>query len=286
MITFKFELKEQEGYYKSVKEKLKTQFYQNLHFYVLPKMPEKFRGRVVFLPEVCKPDKIYKKQRIRIENLGKEWKLTERDFLKKLKQFFPEINSVNILISPSLYGTVGSYHLKETEIVIKPRYDRKITGLQKLIITALTHYFFFSYSEKIDKTDKVWFDKQNRSAEIENGFFSQQKHKSMLKVLDTEFAGRLAEESSKYLEKLKSVSKAEIRKPDGLTKSENEIFNLLLRNKNKLVTFEEISEWLWREKIEEKYSEYAITKLIERLKKKLPKNIIHSQRGIGYLLHI
>ncbi len=286
MITFKFDLEKQESCYKIVKEKLKTQFYQDLKFYVLPFLPEKFRNRVVFLPEKCEPEKIFKKQKAKIDQLEDSWNKVSKEFIKKLKIYFPKLDSIDIIISPQLYGTIGSYQIKEKEIIIKPRYERKIMGLKKLIITALTHYFFFDYNDKKDKADKDWFDKQSKAAEIENSFFPQRKHKSMLKVLDTEFAGRLAEESSKYLEKLKATSKTQIVKPDNLTKNENIAFNLLLRSKNKLVSFEEISEWLWRENTDEKYSEYAITKLIERLKKKLPKNLIHSQRGVGYLLYV
>lgn len=286
MFTFKFELERQSEYYKKAREKLKTQFYQELKFYVLPFMPEKFRDRVVFLPEICTPEKIYKRQKVKIDQLESSWNKISKEFTKKIKIYFPKLDSVNITISPQLYGTVGSYRLHNNEIIVKPRYDRKIMGLQKLIITALTHYFFFDYIDKKEKADKKWFDKQSMAAEIENEFFPKGKHKSMLKILDTQFAGKLAEESAKYLEKLKIKPERLPEKPDNLTRSENIVFNLLLRNKNKLVSFEEISEWLWQDKSEEKYSEYAITKLIERLKKKLPKNLIHSQRGTGYLLHI
>lgn len=286
MFNFRFELEKQEGYYNLVKNKLKTQFYQNLHFYVLPTMPEKFRNRVIYFPETFDPEKIFKKQRIKIETLEKKWNKNEKDFLKKLKKYFPKLDSIDITISPQLYGTIGSYRLDAGKIIVKPRYDRNLLGLYKLIITALTHYFTYGYEDNLESKTEIWEEKQVKSKEIEEKILAKTKSKSMIKVLDTEFAGRLAEESNIYLEKLKVNSKQIINKPDSLTKKENIVFNLLLRNKNKLVSFEEISEWLWKENLEEKYSEYAITKLIERLKKKLPKNIIHSQRGVGYILHI
>lgn len=275
MIAFKFDLSRQKDYYNLVKYKIKTQFYQNLHFYVLPTMPEKFRNRVVYFPEVCEPLKIYKKQKVNLDRLEIEWNKESKSFLRKAKKYFPELNKLNIIISPQFYGTMGSYEIDKNKIVVMPRYDRNIIALQKLIINALTGY----YNINLD-----WSNKQKKVDSIQGEIFS--KTKSMLNVLDTEFAGRLAVESTKYLEKLKLNSKIEITKPDNLTKNETEIFNLLLRNKNKLVSFDEISQWLWKENIEEKYSEYAITKLIERLRKKLPKNLIHSQRGIGYLIHI
>lgn len=286
MVTFKFDIEEQFENYKTVKNKLKTYFYQDLKFYVLPFMPEKFRGRVVFLPKTCEPEKIYKKQKLRIDKLEKDWNMVKNQFLKKLKKIFPEIDSVNITISPQLYGTIGSYSLSKANIKVKPRYDRSILSLQGLIINALTHYFLFDYKNKMFTYSQTWLEKQNRADEITSQILPPKKPKSMTSILDTEFAGKLAEESSKYLERLKSNSKTEIQKPNDLTKNENVVFNLLLRNKNKLVSFEEISNWLWEDKSEEKYSEYAITKLIERLKKKLPKSLIQSQRGIGYILHV
>lgn len=275
MIAFKFDLEKQVEYYSNVKEKLKTQFYQNLHFYILPTMPEKFRNRVVYFPETCEPEKIYKKHKRKIAQLEKLWKTKQKKFINKLIVFFPKLDSLNILVSPTLYDSLGSFEINNNKIIIKPRYDRSLIEVQKLVINALVKY----YSPNLS-----WTEKQNAAANIQDRIFPNKK--SMIKILDTEFAGGLAEESAKYLEKLGVDSKTQITKPDNLTKNENKILNLLLRNKNKLVSFEEISEWLWRDNADEKYSEYAITKLIERLKKKLPKNVIHNQRGVGYVLYI
>lgn len=279
MITFKFDLESQRQNYDLVIKKLKeTDFYQNLNFYVLPKMPEKTRDRVVYLPETFEPEKIYKKHRIELDKLKEVWTKVEKEFVKNIKSVFPYIDNLEIQISPSLYGTIGFYEILENKIIVKPRYDRSIVAVQKLIINSLVHYF----NPELD-----WEQKQAKVAEIQATFFP--KHKSMLKILDTQFAGKLAEESAKYLEKLKASSKFEFNKPENLTKSERNLLNLLLRNKNKLVTFDQIAEEIWREKVFEKYSEYAITTLIKKLKKKLRqktnKNIIHPQRGVGYILH-
>lgn len=283
MISFKFSLEDQNKQYEIVKNKLFGQFYQLHKFYVLPVMPQKFRNRVIFLPEACEPLGVYVRQRGRLEKLENDWNKTKSKFIPKLKKLFPDIDKIKILISPTFYGSVGSYGLHDNQIIVRPRFERSLLDLQKLMVLALTHYFIFK-RQKLDKSTKLWSKKQSKADEISSQLFKE-KSKTMLKILDTEFAGRLAEESTKYLEKLKVESKTEINKPSDLTKSENEVFNLLLRSKNKLVSFEEISEWLWKDKSDERYSEYAITKLIERLKKKLPKNSIHNQRGIGYLLH-
>ena len=183
---------------------------------------------------------------------------------------------------------MGSYSLEDKKIVIKPRYDRSVDDIAMLLVNSLTHYFLFK-RVKMKNGSKIWLEKQEKTIEIQDKIFENslnKKVKGLTKILDTEFAGKLAEESTKYLEKLKASSKQIITKPVNLTKSENIVFNLLLRNKNKLVSFDEIANWLWEDKSEEKYSEYAITKLIERLKRKSPKNLIQAQRGVGYILHV
>ncbi len=279
MITFKFDIESQKDRYNEVKDKIKNKdFYQRHNFYVLPFMPEKFRGRVVFFPEKFEPEKIYKKQKNKIQKLESDFDKTSKEFYERLKAFFPEIDKVKIIISPSLYGTVGSYTIADDKIFIYPRYDRTIIGIQKLIINSLVGY----YNQKMS-----WGEIQELTSEIQHHFYPTKK--SFINILDTEFAGKLAEESATYLEKLKAPSKFEVDKPENLTRSEKDVMNLLLRNKNKLVTFDQIAEEIWKEKVYEKYSEYAITTIIKKIKKKLKqktdKHIIQAQRGVGYILH-
>lgn len=290
MFTFKFDLESQKDRYNEVKDKIKNKdFYQKHNFYVLPFMPEKFRARVVFFPEKFEPEKIYKKQSLKIKRLEEDWKDCETEFIEKLSCRFPELNKVDVQIEPSLYGTIGSLNIVGNKIFIYPRYDRKIISIKMLVINALTEYFFFRDNEEIEEDTVRWKNKQTKAFEIGQNILNFKKPKSFVKILDTEFAGKLAEESAKYLEKLKAPSKFEVEKPESLTRSERDVMNLLLRNKNKLVTFDQIAEEIWREKQFEKYSEYAITTIIKKIKKKLKqktdKHIIQAQRGVGYILH-
>ena len=66
MINWKFELDRQKEYYETFKKQLERDVWHELKHYVLPTMPEKFRGRVIFLPKVCEPQKIYIKQKFRL----------------------------------------------------------------------------------------------------------------------------------------------------------------------------------------------------------------------------
>ncbi len=285
MIKWQSSLEDQFKRYSEVKVKLNSGFYQELKFYVLPFMPEKFRSRVVFFPEDCEPEKIYKKHKFRLEKLHSTWNSSKASFLEKVKKIFPEINTLEITISPSLYGSIGTYKLKNGIILLNPRYDRNLESVQKLLITALTHYFHFGYKKKLNSSSKEFTKKQEMAAKFQVQIVESKKHKPMLQILDSNFAGDLAEKSIEYLKKLNIDKASPSQSPKNLTKEEQLLFKLLSDNKNKVVSFEEIANALWEEKSYDKYSEYAITKLVERLKKKLPKNLIHSQRGQGYLLY-
>lgn len=286
MIYWNYSIENQTKIYKLVLEKLKNfDFFQSLNFYVLPHMPQKFRGRVLYLPNLNNNKKLFSKYIKKINLLQNEWINSEKELIKKLRRYFPKIDSIDIYIEPSLYGTIGSYDTKyNNSIYVYPRYDRKLMDVQKLLINALTHYYMFDSKDDMNESDKDWVKKQKISKEIQEDIFPDHKYKSMTEILDRQFAGHLAEKSIKYLQELGFLKLKVVNKPNNLTKSESEVFDLLLRNKNKLVSFDQIADCIWKDKSDEKYSEYAMTKLIERLKKKLPKNIIHTQRSIGYIL--
>lgn len=140
MIYWDYSIKSQEKIYKAVYEKLKNfDFFQSLNFYVLPHMPQKFRGRVLYLPKPNNSKKLFNKYLRKINLLQGEWKQSETEFIKKFKSYFPKIDNIDIYIEPSLYGTIGSYDTKYgNSIYIYPRYDRKLIDIQKLLINALT----------------------------------------------------------------------------------------------------------------------------------------------------
>lgn len=285
MITWKFELDRQKEYYDTFKKQLERDILHELKYYVLPTMPEKFRGRVIFIPKVCEPQKIYTKQKFRLNKLVAEWNKIQPEFYVKLKKFFPEVDSVEVIISPSFYGSVGWYGFYDNGKIIlaRPRYDRRLIDIQKLVINTLTHYFFISKYNNLEKTE--WLKKQKLAEKMQTQILGVRKEsKTMHDILDTEFSGNLASKSIKYLKELGLLKPQQIKIITKLTKTENSIFELLTKQKGELVSFDEIAKEIWGENYFDKYSEYAITKHIENLKKKITKNSIHSQRGYGYIL--
>jgi hypothetical protein len=285
MIKWEFSIEYQYKHYQIVKDKLKTGFYQELRFYVLPFMPEKFRGRVVYLPMTCEPEKTYSKQKQKIKHLEEEWMQTQDAFTNLLSDKFPEMSKLAITISPSFYGTIGGYELQRGRVLIKPRYDRTIVGVQKLLINALTHYYHFDYNDKMNTYTQKWTEKQNMAAKISAEIIKSNETRPMLAILDKQFVGDLAQKSIKYLKTLGYENSHTITQPINLTVFETKLFELLSQHQNTVIHFEEIGDVIWGGDSPEKYSEYAITKLAERLKKKLPKNSLHSQRGKGYTLY-
>lgn len=286
MITWKFDLEKQSEYYETFKNQLKVNnTWQELKYYVLPFMPEKLRGRVIFLPKTCEPQKLYSIHKLRLKKLEQEWNKNQNIFEIKLIKHFPELNSVNIVLSPSFYGSVGWYGFWDNgkTILIRPRYDRKLIDIQKLVINALTHYFLISKSNNLEKIE--WLEKQKLAEKMQIKILGiKNESKTMHKILDTEFSGKLAEQSIKYLKELGIIKNQKIEILNKLTKTQQKIFNLLNSERGKLVSFDNIAKEIWGENYFEKYSEYAITKHIEELKKKITKNSIHSQRGFGYIV--
>ena len=70
-----------------------------------------------------------------------------------------------------------------------------------------------------------------------------------------------------------------------LKERESMLMELLCSNVNKAFSNEEIFHHLYA-KSDKKYSEYAITSLIKRLRSKLPTNIIYNEYGSGYKIRI
>lgn len=286
MVKWNYTLENQDKIYNLVYEKLKNfDFFQNLNFYILPFMPQKFRARVIYFPTDRDDKKLFTRSIKKIDRLKTEWEKSESNFIDKLRSYFPKVGGLNIYIEPSIYGTIGSYDTKYNHSVyIYPRYDRSLIDIQKLLINALTHYFMFDPKDDMDTPNKIWQEKQKMAKKIQEKIFPEHRYRSMTEILDRQFSGKLAEASIKYLQELGLIKLIKVYKPTNLTKNESSVFNLLSKNKNKVVSFDEIASCIWKENSEERYSEYAITKLIERLKKKLSKGIIHVQRGVGYSL--
>ncbi|MFA9239180.1 MAG: response regulator transcription factor [Candidatus Paceibacteria bacterium] len=64
-----------------------------------------------------------------------------------------------------------------------------------------------------------------------------------------------------------------------LNKKEISFFELLIKNQNRIVTYEELQEKVW---IDDVMTDSALRSLVRNLRKKLPTDIIFNLSGIGY----
>jgi len=69
-----------------------------------------------------------------------------------------------------------------------------------------------------------------------------------------------------------------------LTQKETIFFSLLVKNKMKPTTFEEIYSSLWNDNIEDA-NKKTLLPLVSRLRQKLPKDLIKNQYSVGYTLN-
>jgi len=313
-ISWKFSIEDQIDRYIESALKVRTGFYQHHRFYLLPFMPEKFRNRVVFLPKtnfllnlktknqkiksedkkeilkVC--ENILWKQKGKINKLEGDFGKTKHNLIPKLISKFPKSKNLSVTICPSFFGSLGSYELEKGKNEIMPRYDRKIKNIWQLLITALTHYYFYGHNACLNEKSKIWRQKQILAAKLHQELGFTDKPRGLVKILDNAYSAKLAKISSNYYKELGfpvNNKLSEIQSLDNLTQKEHLVLDLLIKKRNEIVSFDEMAEVLWKDDLEEKYSLYAITKLVERIRSKLKargfeENLIHTQRGKGYLL--
>ena len=311
--------------FQEVAQKIENGFQQERRFYILPHLPEKFRDRVVYFPYIESyiknirrfnelknfeniPDEVQKdisqsyepyklSYNQKFVNLTNQSKSVLRAF-----EIFCSKNGLNhkvtIQVYPVFVGSLGHYDMTDSTIFIHPRFDRNITEIFGLILTVLIHLKVIPAKDKIkwDKTyEEKWWEKQEitqqlfKSKEFEKIF---ENIKDTIDILEDNTAGDLAIESIKYLNKLNFPIKPFIKNAEQiqtLTKHEKEILELFLANRASIVNYNQIAEIMWKENTEEKFSLYAISKIIERIRNKIQNsgikpNLIHSQRGVGYVL--
>ena len=90
MIRWNFDINKQEENYQKVRWQIDhNPVWQELRYYILPSMPQKFRNRVVYYPRSCEPEKIYKWQEKRLHNIEIEFKKDLVRFEQELAKHFP-----------------------------------------------------------------------------------------------------------------------------------------------------------------------------------------------------
>lgn len=326
MFKYVTSIENQIGQYQLAAYSVNTGFFQKNRFYLLPTLPEKFRSRVILFPEITEYFSDFSQysqfDNYQIENLpakvtdsitaysSKHTKLLtacidklksgineiENKFTKALKEEFPNFPNYEIEISPKLFGSYGSYSTTASKDIIKihPRYDSSVPSVLKTIIAYFAHKTGFDKDQYLN--NQTFIDKQVLAQRIAQSsrfaMFNFGKN-GTIDMLKTKFVAKYAVESADYYGKLGFPIKPYItttKQIPNLTDTEEKILTKLMQNRCKIVSFDEISEIMWGDEATEKYSLYAITKIIDRIKKKIYETgihtaLIHTQRSEGYLLY-
>ncbi len=203
--------------------------------------------------------------------------------LFKIDFFDFKIGKITVLITP--YGPGSSFNFQSNgDIFLTFRADRNIADLPRSLISALV----LRKNGRPGKSDDLYW---------KNRFYAQflatdtilRKYCPALNLPTLSTRDRQA--SRQFINKLHFGSKKTLTLDFAkhLSPFEGAVFIELIKNPGKVLTHDEIARILWRDEADEKYSLWAQTKLMQKLRLKLEKHGGDSQKiktayGQGYIL--
>ncbi len=244
------------------------------------------------------------------EGFKEEIGIIERDkeeFLKSFETIFDLSIVEKIVLIPSLFGTNGTFNrtkLSNGKYILFASFKKSRTssipaaliGAYLIVVTELypsKSFFTFVQTQSIisflDKHSKL-----SRFFKSKNG-----KVQNTIDLLN-EDRGKYVLESAKYMKELGIEIGNNFTYDEqgvyfngkflkGLQKKESDILKLLIDNSSKIVTFDMIADTYWKDQVDEKFSIYSISKIIEKIRKSLSENgikvsVISTVRKRGYML--
>ena len=182
----------------------------------------------------------------------------QKDALLIYEEFFPSIVIVDIdLVDSSGIELIKDIRKKNKNIpILIVTNNKETSNLIEAIKLNLIDYLL----KPID-TNKLIFS-LNKIAKI---------------ILNSGELSTFIKKDIKYNYLERSVTYKD--KKESLTKTESRLLELLIANKNKIVSIKEIKKVIWSEK---EVSESAFKSLLNRLSKKIGKDTISNSFGIGY----
>ncbi|MDR2635584.1 MAG: response regulator transcription factor [Campylobacteraceae bacterium] len=161
----------------------------------------------------------------------------------------PSLDGISIL------DTIRLYHKNVPVIIISSNHE--LENIQKAYEIGADDYLkkpFFNY-ELVQKIKKFCRPQTLAVIKLAGGYLFNYE------------TSRLHDENGKEVQ---------------LAKKEILFFELFIKNRQRIVTFEEMEEYIWEG---EDTSILNIRALIKRLRKKLPENAIKIIKGVGYTLY-
>jgi len=243
-----------------------------------------------------------------IAQLQKDWNEIEKRFTKTVSQVFPQLPFEKLVISPTLYGTWGSYCIKENAIYVTFRIDTPVNSIIDLFLLAVVQYLQLPESIKNDGVEIIrqnhWHQKQFVAEFLSKhtGFatLNPSYNSTLDSLTNPEIPKELIARSSAYFSQLgfpvkpclKMQHKTALLHEEeltNLTTTQEKILLKLLGSVGEVTSFEILAELMWGNERLEKYSLTAMSKMIFQLRQKLreaglQKEVIFTKRGQGYVL--
>lgn len=234
----------------------------------------------------------------KLEEIKKEWLKIEKDFFTDLYKFLDfekelsKVSEINILLTP--YGTRGSFNPPRVgdkfKLFVTSRIDMGAGNIAMLILQNL---FIIKTRLGGEINTNEYLRRMASTAFLFKHTYFKKYYKDFEDLLDTSYDYNEKElnDSTAFLTKLGFPLKEIVIDliDRNFTKQELNVLKLLIKNKNKVVTFDEIAENIWQEQVDDKFSLESLAKIIQNLRNKIrnqgiKKEVIFTKRGKGYLI--
>lgn len=276
------------GEFWSLIKKSKSLHLSGIRSVQLVGISEKYISDLINLNDINKKEKILKdywrQNYVKFFTLSKM--IFNKDFSKGIKE-------IEILITP--FGTSGSFKNEGPRVIMTTRTDLPNdsifqTLLNALIRRKLNHLTETGTTRFIDRQKYLTF---------------LLRHTAFSKIISTHThseSEKITTDSNIFLTKLGFPTDTTLQINDQkivinssdvshiFTKYETTLLKKLYEKFGKVVSFEEVAEAVWKDKLDEKFSLYSLAKIVEKIRKKLEdlgiqKEILKTARGKGYMLN-
>lgn len=209
-----------------------------------------------------------------------------------LKSVFKQISEIQVLITE--FGSIGSFSRSQNSdgtyrVYVTSRIDFAWANIYKSLLQA-----FIPIDQAGTNNDVGSIGYHQRNAILRHLL----THTPLQKLLDFPQTPsipihKLIADSQNYLARLGFPIQADLdltKLINLFTPQENSLFAALNSQKGKIVTFDEAGVAVWGNEVDQKYSLYALAKLVENLRRKLhlaghQKQHIYTLRKQGYLFN-
>jgi len=228
--------------------------------------------------------------------LEENWQTIEPQFWQYLKLLLPkpakQISSIEVRLTD--FGSIASWWLNKNHLICYLRKDATIGHLAEAIITTLIRTDKqYQYSWESSEAIVDFFLTNSSIAPLIKGY--QPTHSSLLKTTQA-----LRKRSDLYLQSLGVTYKQKSltlhnhqimlkgkKINQHLTKKQTIVLKFLLKNRNELVSSDDLADELWGQ--DDFKSLWALNKSVQRLRSKLsslgfPQENLKVVRGQGYVL--